>query len=515
MAAPKVRRALLSVSDKTGLLDFARGLAALQVELVSTGGTAKALREAGLAVRDVSELTGFPEMMDGRVKTLHPKVHGGILGRRDTHAEAARQAGIAWIDLVVVNLYPFEATVAKPGVTREEAVENIDIGGPSMVRSAAKNADWVGIVTRPEQYPKVLEELKAQGGLSEATRRTLAAEAFAMTAAYDSSIARHFNQAPLPDRLPVGLKRLQTLRYGENPHQAGALYAGGVPAPGSVAGAKILGGKELSYNNLLDADAAWGLVSDLPAPAAAIIKHLTPCGAATASSLTKAFQRALAGDPVSAFGGILAVNVPLDAATAELAAAPGNFFEVVIAPEILPEAFEILAKKPKWGANVRILDAGGRRPPEKLVLRSISGGVLAQSADETMEVPAAWKTVSKRPMIPAEAADAAFAWAICKHVKSNAIVLVKDRAVVGVGAGQMNRVNSVFLACRQAGEKAKGATMASDAFFPFRDGPDEAAKAGVTAIVQPGGSKKDAELIAAADEHGMAMAFTGVRHFRH
>ena len=500
MAEPKVQRALLSVSDKTGLVDFAHGLAALGVELVSTGGTSKALRDVGLKVRDVSELTGFPEMMNGRVKTLHPKVHGGILGRRDAHAQAAKDAGIQWIDLVVVNLYPFEATVAKPGVTREEAVENIDIGGPSMVRSAAKNADWVGIVTRPEQYAGVLEELKAHGGLTEATRRRLSAEAFAATAAYDSAIARHFGG--------------KALRYGENPHQAGLLQAR-PSAAGTVAGARILGGKELSYNNLLDADAAWGLVNDLPAPAAVIIKHLTPCGAASAPSPAEAFRRGLEGDPVSAFGGILALNVPLDAATAELAAAPGYFFEVVIAPSVLPEALKILTTQPKWGANVRILDAGGKRPPETLTLRTISGGVLVQDADATVENPESWKTATKREMTLHEKADAAFAWAVCKHVKSNAIVLVKDHTVVGVGAGQMNRVNSVFLACRQAGEKAKGSVMASDAFFPFRDGPDEAAKAGVTAIVQPGGSKRDAEVIASAEEHGMAMAFTGVRHFRH
>ncbi len=514
---PKVSRALLSVSDKTGLADFARGLAALKVELVSTGGTAKALREAGLTVRDVSDLTGFPEMMDGRVKTLHPKVHGGLLGIRDKkdHVEAAAKAGIGWIDLVVVNLYPFEATVSKPGVTREDAVENIDIGGPSMVRSAAKNADWVGIVTRPDQYATVLEELKAQGGLTEATRRRLSAEAFAMTASYDAAISRHFSVEPLPGRLPVGLKRIQSLRYGENPHQAGSLYAWGQAAQGSIAGAKVLGGKELSYNNLLDADAAWGLVSDLPPGSAAIIKHLTPCGAAAGSDGADSFRKALAGDPVSAFGGIVALNGILDLALAEEIGKEGNFFEVIVAPLIQPEASEYFAKGAKWRANARLVETGGARPAEARTLRSISGGVLVQQADETAEAPASWKTVSARALTPAEKADAALAWIVCKHVKSNAIVLVKDRTVVGVGAGQMNRLDSVFLACRHAKDKARGAALASDAFFPFRDGPDEAAKAGVAVLVQPGGSIRDKDVIAAADGHGMAMAFTGVRHFRH
>ena len=512
-----VRRALLSVSDKAGLVDLAKSLAALGVELVSTGGTAKALRDAGLQVRDVSDLTGFPEMMDGRVKTLHPKVHGGILGRRDAHAEAARQAGIQWIDLVVVNLYPFEATVAKPGVTREEAIEQIDIGGPSMVRSAAKNADWVGIVTRPDQYAGVLEELKAKGGLAESTRRRLAAEAFATTAAYDSTIAAHLAAESLPERLGVGLRRLQALRYGENPHQPGALYAWGSAPAGTVAGAKVLGGKELSYNNLLDADAAWGLVNDLPQPAAVIVKHLTPCGAATGTSLAEAFRKALEGDPVSAFGGIVALNAPLGLALAREIAADGNFFEVIVAPSIADDAREIFLKGDKWRAKARLLETGALLPSQAgaRTLRTVSGGVLVQSADATVETPGGWKPVTKRTMTASEQADAALAWAVAKHVKSNAIVLVKDRQVVGVGAGQMNRLDAVFLACRHAKDKAKGAALASDAFFPFRDGLDEAAKAGVAAVVQPGGSIRDKEVIAAADGHGMAMAFTGVRHFRH
>ncbi len=516
---PPVRRALLSVSDKTGLADLAKGLAALGVELVSTGGTAKTLRDAGLKVRDVSDLTGFPEMMDGRVKTLHPKVHGGLLGIRSNaeHAAAAQKAGIGWIDLVVVNLYPFEATVAKPGVTREEAIEQIDIGGPSMVRSAAKNADWVGIVTRPDQYAGVLEEIKAHGGLAEPTRRRLAAEAFATTAAYDSAIAAHLAGESLPERLPVGLRRLRPLRYGENPHQPGALYAWGALQPGTVAGAEILGGKELSYNNLLDADAAWGLVNDLPVPAAVIVKHLTPCGASAGASLSEAFRKALEGDPVSAFGGIVALNAPLDLALAREIAADGNFFEVLIAPTISREARDLFLKGDKWRAKARLLETGAPLPSQAgaRTIRTVSGGVLVQAADATVEAPGTWKTVTKRAMTPSEQADAALAWAVAKHVKSNAIVLVKDRQVVGVGAGQMNRLDAVFLACRHAKGKAQGAALASDAFFPFRDGLDEAAKAGVAAVVQPGGSIRDKDVIAAADGQGVAMAFTGVRHFRH
>ncbi len=520
-----VRRALLSVSDKAGLVALARGLAGHGVELVSTGGTAAALREAGLAVRDVAELTGFPEMMDGRVKTLHPAVHGGLLARRDDagHQAAAAAHGIAPIDLLVVNLYQFEATVAK-GAPRGEIVETIDIGGPAMLRSAAKNHGFVAVVTDPADYPAVLAEMAANGGaLTFATRRRLAARAFQASAAYDAAIASWFAFAEegemFPALLPVAARRVAVLRYGENPHQAAAVYA----APGEQGGlarAQPVQGKELSYNNLNDAEGALALVAEFreAGPTAAIIKHANPCGVATAGSLEAALRAARACDPVSAFGGIVAVNRPLDGATARAIAEV--FTEVVIAPDANAEAREVLAGR----ANLRLLLLPLPDPARPgLVLRSIAGGFLVQSRDNRLLD--ALRVVTKRAPTEAELADLRFAWTVAKHVKSNAIVYAKDGATAGIGAGQMSRLDSARIAAQKARDAAAaagwdaprtvGSVVASDAFFPFADGLIAAAEAGATAVIQPGGSVRDAEVIAAADERGLAMVVTGMRHFSH
>jgi phosphoribosylaminoimidazolecarboxamide formyltransferase/IMP cyclohydrolase len=523
MSVRAVRRALLSVSDKTHLLDFARGLAAFGIELVSTGGTRKALAGGGLAVREVSELTGFPEMLDGRVKTLHPLVHGGILHIRDNpeHVAAVQAHGIVPIDLVVVNLYPFEATVAKPGSTHEEIVENIDIGGPSMVRSAAKNYHDVAVVTSPEQYGAILDEMRSySGGLTLETRQRLSGSAFALTAAYDRAVAAYFARQAggdeFPPRLALSFDRRAMLRYGENPHQPAGFYVESPTPSGCIAGATILHGKELSYNNILDLDSALNLAREFDAPAAAVIKHNNPCGCAVAPTLEEAFGRAYAGDPLSAYGGVIAFNRPVDAPTAMQLTEPGRFVECVVAPDFAPEAFEILTTRPSWKKNVRLLRTGPLdRRPGGLDFRRIDGGLLVQSRDAGGDDFSRVTVVTKRPPGEKELADLRFAWTVCKHVKSNAIVLAKDGAVVGVGAGQMSRVDSTFMAIRKAGDRAKGAVLASDAFFPFRDNLDEAAKAGVTAAVQPGGSIRDADSVAACEEHGLAMVCTGVRHFRH
>jgi phosphoribosylaminoimidazolecarboxamide formyltransferase/IMP cyclohydrolase len=523
MTVRAVRRALLSVSDKTNLLEFARGLEALGIDLVSTGGTRRALAESGLPVREVSELTGFPEMLDGRVKTLHPRVHGGILHVRDNpeHAATVAKHAIEAIDLVVVNLYPFEATVARPGSTHEEVIENIDIGGPALVRSAAKNHADVAVVTEPGQYGWVLDELRAyNGGLTLETRQRLAAAAFARTAAYDRAVSAYFAGRAggelLPARLDLSFERRSALRYGENPHQKAAFYVESPTPAGCVAGATVLHGKELSYNNLLDLDSALNLVREFSAPAAAVIKHNNPCGCAVGSSLAEAFARAYEGDPLSAYGGVISFNRPVDEATATQLTEPGRFVECVIAPDYSREAFEVLTTRPSWKKNVRLLRAGplGERPAG-LDYRRIDGGLLVQTRDESGEDFANAKVVTKRAPTEAEMADLKFAWLVCKHVKSNAIVLAKGGMVVGVGAGQMSRVDSTHMAIRKAGERSRGAVLASDAFFPFRDNLDLAAKAGVTAAVQPGGSMRDADSVAACDEHGLAMVCTGVRHFRH
>jgi phosphoribosylaminoimidazolecarboxamide formyltransferase / IMP cyclohydrolase len=523
-----IRRALLSVSDKANLLDFARGLAALSIELVSTGGTHRALVEGGLTVREVSELTGFPEMLDGRVKTLHPRVHGGILGIRDNpqHQATMAEHQIAPIDLVVVNLYPFEATAARPGSSREEIIENIDIGGPAMVRSAAKNFHDVAIVTTPEQYSEVLDELRVyNGALTAATRERLAAAAFARTAAYDAAVSAWFagqsGADAFPARLQLGFERRAALRYGENPHQKAAFYTESPPPPDSVAGASILHGKELSYNNLLDLDSALNLVREFSEPAAVVIKHNNPCGCAVGASLEEAFRRAFEGDPLSAYGGVLGFNRVVDAATATQVSEPNRFVECIIAPDFAPDAYEILTTRPTWKKNVRLLRTGPlQKRSATLDYRRVDGGMLAQERDMASDDFARFdevaKVVTKRVPTPAEWANLRFAWAACKHVKSNAIVLARDGMVVGVGAGQMSRVDSVQIAVKKAGDRVKGAVLASDAFFPFRDNVDEAAKAGVSAIIQPGGSMRDADSIAACDELGLAMVFTGgMRHFRH
>lgn len=525
MADLPISRALISVSDKTGLVDFARFLAGAGVEILSTGGTAKAMAEAGIAVIEVADHTGSPEILDGRVKTLHPKVHGGILGRRDldSHMTQMKQHGIAPIDLVVVNLYPFEATVAS-GAGYEDCVENIDIGGPTLIRAAAKNHDHVTVVTDPAQYAAVQSEMAAAAGTTGQTlRRRLAEEAYAHTALYDAAIARWFadrRDEPFPDRLAVGGRLKQRLRYGENPHQHAALYVGGPARPG-VASARQIQGKELSYNNLNDTDAAFELVAEFADPACAIIKHANPCGAAAGGDLAGAYARALACDPVSAFGGIIALNRTLDGATAEQIAK--LFAEVIIAPDADADARAFLAKK----KNLRVLLTGGMPDPAApgMLVKSIAGGFLMQSRDGGRVAEPDLTLATERAPSPAETRDLLFAFTVCKHVKSNAIVYARDRATVGVGAGQMSRVDSSRIAAQKARDAAiaagskqpatVGSVVASDAFFPFADGLMAAVEAGATAVIQPGGSIRDEEVIAAADAAGIAMVLTGMRHFRH
>ncbi len=520
-----IRRALFSVSDKTGLVDFARFLAERGVEILSTGGTAKAMRDAGVAVKDVAEHTGFPEMLDGRVKTLHPLVHGGILGIRGNaeHESAMAAHGIAPIDLVVVNLYPFEATVAK-GAAFEDCVENIDIGGPALIRAAAKNHDSVTVVVDAADYPAVMEEMAAQGGATSLDlRKRLAATAYARTGAYDAAISQWFAGQvgeAFPRRIAVGAELKQTLRYGENPHQQAAFYVTGEKRPG-IATAVQLQGKELSYNNLNDTDAAFELAAEFDQPTVAIIKHANPCGVSSGATLQEAYERALSCDPVSAFGGIIAVNRKLDVAAAmEMTKI---FTEVVIAPEVDEEVKAIFAAK----KNLRLLVTGGMPDPTTagMTLRTLAGGYLLQNRDNGRVSLDGLKVVTKRAPTDQELQDLLFAFRVCKHVKSNAIIYVKDGATVGIGAGQMSRVDSSRIASWKAGEAAKaagwdqpktiGSVVASDAFFPFADGLLAAAEAGATAVIQPGGSMRDAEVIAAADEKGLAMVFTGMRHFRH
>jgi len=527
MAEPKIRRALLSVSDKTGLVSFATALAERGVEIVSTGGTAAALKTAGVAVKDVSELTGFPEMMDGRVKTLHPHVHGGLLGIRGNaeHEKSAGDHGILPIDLLVVNLYPFEATVAK-GASYDDCVENIDVGGPAMIRAGAKNHASVSVVVEPEDYARVLSEISENDGATTlAFRKQLAAKAFARSAAYDAAISNWFAgaiESSAPEWRAFGGKLAQALRYGENAHQSAALYVTDRGRVG-VATARQLQGKELSYNNINDTDAAFELVSEFDAklPAVAIIKHANPCGVAVGGTLTDAYLKALASDPVSAFGGIVALNQPIDKEAAE--AITKVFTEVVIAPDATDEAKAIFAAK----KNLRLLLTGGLANSRTggLLVKSVAGGFLMQSRDASNADDLDLKVVTKRAPSAAELADLKFAFKVAKHVKSNAIVYAKGGATVGVGAGQMSRVDSARIAAWKAAEAAKargheqpltvGAVVASDAFFPFADGLITAAEAGVTAVIQPGGSMRDDEVIKAADERGLAMVFTGVRHFRH
>jgi phosphoribosylaminoimidazolecarboxamide formyltransferase/IMP cyclohydrolase len=518
MARPDARRALLSVSDKTGIAEFARELAALGYTLISTGGTARSLAAAGLEVTGIASVTGFPEIMDGRVKTLHPKVHGALLGRAGADAAVMREHGIAPIDVLVVNLYPFAATVAKPGCSYDEAIENIDVGGPAMLRAAAKNHARVAVLVDPADYPAALAELRA-GGIGEATRRRLAAKAFGHTAQYDALIAgwlrRQQGDAGFPDGFAAGFRKQQDLRYGENPHQAAAFYADPLAVGASVTSARQLQGKELSYNNIADADTAIECARQFEAAACVIVKHANPCGVALAADLRTAYERAYEPDPTSAFGGIIAFNRPLDAATA--AAIVGRqFVEVIAAPSCLPEALEVLAGR----QNVRVLETGAldRASAAAPDLRSVTGGLLVQSRDDGRLDADALRAVTRRVPAPAELADLLFAWQVCKFVKSNAIVFAKDGRTVGIGAGQTSRVVSTRIAAMKAADaqlEVAGSVMASDAFFPFRDGLDVAAGLGIRAVIQPGGSLRDDEVIAAADERDIAMVFTGVRHFRH
>ncbi len=517
------RRALLSVSDKSGLVAFARRLAALGFELVSTGGSARTLRADGLAVIEVAEVTGFPELLDGRVKTLHPHVHGAILARLDLpdHRAALEHAGIAPIELVVVNLYPFRSVIERPDTSLAEAIENIDVGGPAMIRAAAKNHQHVAVLTDPADYEPVLAELERGGTLAAATRYELARKAFAHTAAYDAAISRYLGarQGEYPSQINLVFDRIANLRYGENPHQSAAFYrdetiAGSVA--GTLAGARQLQGKELSYNNIADADAAWECVRDLgdaARPAACVIvKHANPCGVALASSPEQAYRRAFATDPTSAFGGIIAFNGVLDAAAARALAA--QFAEVIVAREVDDEALRVLAARPA----LRVLAIGGGDARNRLHVQRVGGGLLVQQADSVRLDRAALRTVTRRAPDAAELVDLCFAWQVVKHVKSNAIVFARNGATLGVGAGQMSRIDSVRIARHKAGEAGldlAGACVASDAFFPFRDGLDALVAAGARAVIQPGGSVRDAEVIAAADEHDIAMVFTGVRHFRH
>jgi phosphoribosylaminoimidazolecarboxamide formyltransferase/IMP cyclohydrolase len=518
MSQAKVQRAILSVTDKTGLVEFAKQLAALGVELISTGGTAKLLRESGIQVKDISDLTGFPEMLDGRVKTLHPKVHGGILHRRDvaSHRQAVAEHGIQPIDMVVVNLYAFEKTAAKPGVHFEELIENIDIGGPSMIRSAAKNFHDVAIVTSPADYEAIAKELAENTGqLSHATKWRLAKKAFATTAAYDSAIASTLErvtadelfqaQDGFPQTLRLSFGKIMDLRYGENPHQKAAMYSDGSGT--GVANARQLQGKELSFNNIVDLQAAWDLAQEFEEPVCAIIKHTNPCGTATSKTLAEAYKKALEVDPVSAFGGVIGVNRMIDAATADEMAK--LFLEVIAAP-----GFDEAAKaKFATRKNLRLVEI--KNAQQKWVLKNVSGGILVQDNDIRPLTESDLKVVTKRQPTPEEKRALLFAWKICKHVKSNAILYARDGQSVGVGAGQMSRVDSAKIGAMKAVLSLKGTVAASDAFFPFPDGVEEIARVGATAIIQPGGSVRDQEVIEAADRLGLAMIFTGVRHFRH
>jgi len=516
-----VARALLSVSDKRGLADFARALSERGIELLSTGGTAQMLRNAGIEVREVADYTGFPEIMAGRVKTLHPRIHGGLLGRRGVDEAVMQEHGIAAIDLLVVNLYPFAATVAQPDCSMDEAIENIDVGGPAMLRAAAKNHADVTVLVDPADYAQVLAELAASGATSIDTRARLAAKAFAHTAAYDAAVSEYLCRSQLlpverfPQRLPLVFERVQELRYGENPHQRAAFYRAPGARGGSVGTARMLQGKELSFNNIADADAALECVRQFAEPACAIVKHANPCGVALGRSLYDAYDRAHRTDPTSAYGGIIAFNRPLDARSAQ-AIIERQFAEVIVAPDISAEARTALAAKP----NIRVLVSGdlGADTGDEYELRSVNGGLLVQDRDSGAIHAADLRVVSQRHPDEHELADLLFAWRVAKMVKSNAIVFAREGMTLGIGAGQMSRVYSSRIAALKAADEkldVRGAVMASDAYFPFRDGIDIAAAYGITAVIQPGGSKRDAEVIEAADARNMAMVFTGVRHFRH
>ncbi len=517
----KIRQALISVSDKTGLVEFAQALTGLGIGILSTGGTAKLLEKSGIAVTEVSAHTGFPEMLDGRVKTLHPKIHGGILARRDSreHMAAIGAAGIEPIDLIVVNLYPFQATVADPDCRLEDAVENIDIGGPAMIRAAAKNYGSVAVVVDPSDYALVLEEIRADGGVNAPTRFALAKKVFAHTAAYDGAIANylfslddHNARKPYPDVLNLQFTKLQDLRYGENPHQSAAFYRDQRPVDGSLARYRQIQGKELSYNNIADSDAAWECVKSFSEPACVIVKHANPCGVAIGETLLAAYTKAFSTDPTSAFGGIIAFNRAIDRATAEQIGR--QFAEVIIAPRVEPEAKQAFAAK----ANLRVLEVPVAHAAMAFDFKRVGGGLLVQSPDSKNVAAADLKVVTKKVPSEAEMGDLLFAWRVAKFVKSNAIVFCRDRMTLGVGAGQMSRVDSARIAsikAQNAGLSLAGSCAASDAFFPFRDGLDVVIDSGATAVIQPGGSMRDEEVIGAADERGIAMVFTATRHFRH
>jgi len=513
-----IRRALISVSDKTGIVDFSRELAALGVQLISTGGTKSLLEKEGLPVIGISDVTGFPEILDGRVKTLHPAVHSGLLAVRDSeeHQQVMKDLGLDYIDIVIVNLYPFAATIAKPDVTYDDAIENIDIGGPTMLRSAAKNHAFVTVVVDSSDYAAVLEEVKAGQDTTLETRKRLAAKVFRHTAAYDSLIGEYLSKQvgePLPEKYTVTYEKVQDLRYGENPHQKAAFYRKPLAKAGNVTTAEQLHGKELSYNNINDANAALAIVKEFNEPAVVAVKHMNPCGVGIGQDIHEAYQKAYAADPTSIFGGIVAANRTIGADTAQLLSE--IFLEIIIAPDFAPEALDILTKK----KNIRLLKLGelqaaGERKPELLVT-SVDGGMLVQESDVHSLTEADLQFVTNRKPTEEELKQLLFGWKVVKHVKSNAILLAKDNMTIGVGAGQMNRVGAAKIAIEQAGEKAQGSALASDAFFPMGDTVEAAAKAGITAIIQPGGSVKDQESIDAANANNIAMVFTGVRHFKH
>lgn len=502
------KRALISVSDKKNIVEFARGLADLNIEIISTGGTSKLLRDANIPVKDVSDITRFPEIMDGRVKTLHPKIHGGILGKRDNHEDIAKQHDIHWIDLVVVNLYPFAETIKQPNVAFSKAIENIDIGGPTLIRAAAKNMDWVGVLVDPTDYESVLAELTQKKALSTATRKKLAAKAFAHTAHYDALIYQYLDDAKFPHELNLHYEKLSELRYGENPHQTACAYRDPDHQTG-ILSAKQLQGKQLSYNNITDADAAVACVSEFTKPACVIVKHANPCGAALADNIEQAFQRAFNADSQSAFGGIVALNQPC---TKHVAVALANIFiEVLIAPHYEPEALDILAKK----THLRVLELSMQPQKPKQEFKFIEGGLLIQDKDRSVLNSSQLQVMTQVAPSEEELKSMSFAWQVLKHIKSNAILIVKNHITIGIGAGQVSRIDAVHMALRKAGSDLTGAVLASDAFFPFRDSIDLIAKSGVRTILQPGGSVRDEEVIAACNEHGIAMVFTGIRSFKH
>ncbi|MDR0328275.1 MAG: bifunctional phosphoribosylaminoimidazolecarboxamide formyltransferase/IMP cyclohydrolase [Planctomycetaceae bacterium] len=522
MESPKITRALISVSDKMGLADFARGLHAAGVEIYSTGGTRTHLEKEGIPVIDVADYTGFPEMMGGRLKTLHPKVHGGILCRRDNVGDmnALAEHNIKTFELVIVNLYPFEATIAKEGVTEAEAIENIDIGGPSMIRAAAKNHPFVTVVTSHDQYAAVLEQIQKNGRTTLQLRQGLAKDAFTMTGNYDNAIAQYFveriSKEEFPSVMTLKLKRSDVLRYGENPHQQAAVYVDARSKSANVVSARQLNGKELSYNNLLDLDSALSIVRAFTKPAVSVIKHNNPCGAAVDEQISNALRKAMEGDPLSAFGSVIGLNRPVDLASAEFLATPGLFVEAIVAPSFDADALEVLTKKPKWGANVRLLHVGSLSvPPSRWNLRPLEGGALLQETDTLVDPEDQWTVVTEKKPESDVWDDILFGWEIVRHVKSNAIVLAKEGMLLGAGAGQMSRVDSVEIAMKKAGDRISGSVMASDAFFPFPDSIDKIAEYGVRAVIQPGGSRGDESVIEACNKYGIPMIFTGRRHFRH